>query len=241
MGRLLNASYASEMHVSTCKSSSVQIFRSIFKLRTLEMLGPSPLCSPKGDANSIQVVTQITTYHPHEPAHWLQITTHRFMAAHSGFAVPQSAQKLLLGSAQICSATSQLDRASWTAFCMASTHCLHSCSDSAMKLQSKINALLVNGGSAAARRQTGDQTAGRVFPTADVERSKQRVNPLRSCSHAWQQHRRRLKHTVDHNVGMISFSSSGSLQHGHNRDHKYRFTTLRMQSYSPTIERFLLI
>lgn len=39
---------SSEMHVYTCNSSSVQIFRSIFKLRTLEMLGPSPLCSPEG-------------------------------------------------------------------------------------------------------------------------------------------------------------------------------------------------
>lgn len=125
------------------------------------------------------------------------------MEAHSGFAVPQSAQKLLLGSAQICSATSQLDRASWTAFCMASTHCLHSCSDSAMKLRSKINTLQVNVVSASARWQTREQARfmlGQIFTTADVEPSKQRVNRLRSCcattSHAWQQHGRHLKHTL---------------------------------------------
>lgn len=31
----------------TCTSSSVQTFLSIFRLRTLDTLGPSPLCSPK--------------------------------------------------------------------------------------------------------------------------------------------------------------------------------------------------
>lgn len=35
------------IHVFTCTSSSVHTFLSIFRLRTFEMLGPSPLCSPE--------------------------------------------------------------------------------------------------------------------------------------------------------------------------------------------------
>lgn len=96
-----------------------------------------------------------------KPAHWLQITTHKLMAAHSGFGKPQSAQKLLLGSAQICSATSQFDKATCIAFCIESIHCLHSCSDSVMKLQRKINTFIVNIVSASAtkwQKLEGDKT-----------------------------------------------------------------------------------
>lgn len=69
-----------------------------------------------------------------QPAHCLQITTQRLMAAQSGCGAPQSAQKLLLGSLQICSTTSLLDSASPMAFLMACTHCSLDCSDSAIKL-----------------------------------------------------------------------------------------------------------
>lgn len=82
---------------------------------------------------------QIYTY---KPAHRLQITTHKLTAAHSGLGAPQSAQKLLLGSTQIRSATSLLDRASPMALLMASTHCSFSCSDSAMKLRRETSARL---------------------------------------------------------------------------------------------------
>ncbi len=75
----------------------------------------------------------------HKPAHRLQITTHKLMAAHSGLGAPQSAQRLLLGSAQILSATSLFDKASPIASRMASTHCSRSCSDSAMKLRRETN------------------------------------------------------------------------------------------------------
>lgn len=75
----------------------------------------------------------------HKPAHRLQTTTHKLMAAHSGLGVPQSAQILLLGSAQIRSATSLFDNASPMASRMASTHCSRSCSDSAMKLRRVAN------------------------------------------------------------------------------------------------------
>lgn len=61
------------------------------------------------------------------------------MVAHSGLAAPQSAQKLLLGSTQIRSATSRFDKASPIALRMASTHCSRSCSVSAMKLWSEAN------------------------------------------------------------------------------------------------------
>lgn len=75
----------------------------------------------------------------YKPAHRLQTTTHKFMAAHSGLGAPQSAQRLLLGSAQIRSATSLFDKASPIASRMASTHCSRSCSDSAMKLRRETN------------------------------------------------------------------------------------------------------
>lgn len=76
----------------------------------------------------------------HKPAHRLQTTTHKLIAAHSGLEAMQSAQKLLLGSAQIRSATSLLDNASPIAFLMASTHWLFSCSDSATKLRRERSA-----------------------------------------------------------------------------------------------------
>lgn len=82
--------------------------------------------------------TKIHPY-PHKPAHRLQTTTHKLMAAHSGFGASQSAQRLLLGSSQIRSATSLFDRASPMASRMESTHCSRSCSDSAMKLRRDTN------------------------------------------------------------------------------------------------------
>lgn len=62
------------------------------------------------------------------------------MAAHSGLRAPQSAQRLLLGSTQMRSATSRFDKASPIASRMASTHCSRSCSDSAIKLRMETNA-----------------------------------------------------------------------------------------------------
>lgn len=57
------------------------------------------------------------------------------MEAQSGWGEPQSAQKRLGSSAQILSATSELESASATACRMASTHSSFSCSDSAEKLR----------------------------------------------------------------------------------------------------------
>lgn len=121
-----------------------------------------------------------------KPAHWLQITTHKLMAAHSGFGIPQSAQKLLLGSAQICSATSQFDKATCIAFCIESIHCLHSCSDSVMKLQRKINTFIVNVVSASAtkwQKLEGDKTRKyswlllwKIFLTASLKLQKHTVH-----------------------------------------------------------------
>ena len=62
------------------------------------------------------------------------------MEAHSGLGAPQSAHKLLLGSAQIRSATSRFDKASPIALRIASTHCSRTCSDSAIKLRTETNA-----------------------------------------------------------------------------------------------------
>lgn len=56
------------------------------------------------------------------------------MEAQSGWAAPQSAQNLLGAMAQMRSATSEVDRASAMAPCMASSHCSFSSSDSAEKL-----------------------------------------------------------------------------------------------------------
>lgn len=71
---------------------------------------------------------------PHTPAQRLQMTTQRLMEAQSGWAAPQSAQNLLGSTAQMRSATSEVDRASAMAPCMASSHCSFSSSDSAEKL-----------------------------------------------------------------------------------------------------------
>ena len=68
------------------------------------------------------------------PAQRLQMTTQRLMEAQSGWAAPQSAQNLLGAMAQMRSATSEVDRASAMAPCMASSHCSFSSSDSAEKL-----------------------------------------------------------------------------------------------------------
>lgn len=68
------------------------------------------------------------------PAHLLQMTTQRLMDAQSGLGEPQSAQKRLDSTAQILSATSELERASAMDCCMASTHSSFSCSESAEKL-----------------------------------------------------------------------------------------------------------
>lgn len=70
----------------------------------------------------------------HTPAQRLQMTTQRLMEAQSGWAAPQSAQNLLGATAQMRSATSEVDRASAMAPCMASSHCSFSISDSAKKL-----------------------------------------------------------------------------------------------------------
>lgn len=43
----------------TCISSSVQTFLSIFKLRTFEMLGPNPLCSPETQGSYILIICEI--------------------------------------------------------------------------------------------------------------------------------------------------------------------------------------
>lgn len=51
--------------VFTCISSSVQTFLSIFKLRTFEMLGPSPLCSPETNTHTYKSNT-----------HYCKLTTH---------------------------------------------------------------------------------------------------------------------------------------------------------------------
>ena len=56
------------------------------------------------------------------------------MEAQSGWTAPQSAQNLLGAMAQMRSATSEVDRASAMAPCMASSHCSFSSSDSAEKL-----------------------------------------------------------------------------------------------------------
>lgn len=68
------------------------------------------------------------------PAHLLQMTTQRLMEAQSGLGEPQSAQKRLDSTAQILSATSELESASVMDCCMASTHSSFSCSESAEKL-----------------------------------------------------------------------------------------------------------
>lgn len=70
----------------------------------------------------------------HTPAQRLQMTTQRLMEAQSGWGAPQSAQNLLGAAAQTRSATSEVDRASATAPCMASSHCSFSSSESAEKL-----------------------------------------------------------------------------------------------------------
>lgn len=62
------------------------------------------------------------------------MTTQRLMEAQSGWAASQSAQNLLGATAQMRSATSEVDRASAMAPCMASSHCSFSSSDSAEKL-----------------------------------------------------------------------------------------------------------
>lgn len=62
------------------------------------------------------------------------MTTQRLMEAQSGCAAPQSAQDLLGAAAQMRSATSEVDRASAMAPCMASSHCSFSGSESAEKL-----------------------------------------------------------------------------------------------------------
>lgn len=68
------------------------------------------------------------------PAHLLQMTMQRLMEAQSGWGEPQSAQKRLASSAQILSATSELERASAMECCMASTHSSFSWSESVEKL-----------------------------------------------------------------------------------------------------------
>lgn len=72
--------------------------------------------------------------HTHLPAQRLQMTTQRLMEAQSGWGAPQSAQNLLGAAAQMRSATSEVDRASAMAPCMASSHCSFSTSESAEKL-----------------------------------------------------------------------------------------------------------
>lgn len=72
--------------------------------------------------------------HTYLPAQRLQMTTQRLMEAQSGWAAPQSAQNLLGAAAQMRSATSEVDRASAMAPCMASSHCSFSNSESAEKL-----------------------------------------------------------------------------------------------------------
>lgn len=59
------------------------------------------------------------------------------MEAQSGWAAPQSAQNLLGATAQMRSATSEVDRASAMAPRMASSHCSFSSSDSAEKLRTQ--------------------------------------------------------------------------------------------------------
>lgn len=70
----------------------------------------------------------------HTPAQRLQMTTQRLMEAQSGCAAPQSAQSLLGAAAQMRSVTSEVDRASAMAPCMASSQRSFSSSDSAEKL-----------------------------------------------------------------------------------------------------------
>lgn len=72
--------------------------------------------------------------HTYQPAQRLQMTMQRLMEAQSGWAAPQSAQNLLGAAAQMRSATSEVDKASAMAPCMASSHCSFSSSDSAEKL-----------------------------------------------------------------------------------------------------------
>lgn len=72
--------------------------------------------------------------HTYLPAQRLQMTMQRLMEAQSGWAAPQSAQNLLGAAAQMRSATSEVDKASAMAPCMASSHCSFSNSESAEKL-----------------------------------------------------------------------------------------------------------
>lgn len=130
---------------TTWISSSVHTFLSIFRLRTLLIPGPNPRCSPASEMSHEGHIlrwersgsTQGSPSVPlwiWVPAHLLQMTTQRLMEAQSGLGEPQSAQTRFDSTAQILSATSELESASVMDCCMASTHSSFSCSESAQKL-----------------------------------------------------------------------------------------------------------